>query len=60
MPDIQIHPIHVSDLDGAIEHAADGLADSLTHGLHDKPGTMLVCVILWAISAPVISLWNAI
>ena len=60
MTDIHAHPAGVSPLEGAIERAAAGLADSITHALHDKPSKTLGCLVLWALSAPVLSLWNAI
>lgn len=60
MPDMQIHQVEVSDLNGAIENAADGMADSITRALHDKPAATLACLIVWAVSAPVLFLWNAI
>ena len=59
MADIKAHPVDIPELDGAIERAADGLADSITHALHDRPSTMLVCVIVWALSAPVHFFLNA-
>lgn len=60
MTEIHAHPVDVSPLKGAIENAADGLADSITHALHDKPSKTLICLVVWALSAPVLSLWNAI
>jgi hypothetical protein len=60
MAETQADPVDSSDLDRGIENAGDGLADSITHALHDKPSTMLVCVIVSALSAPLHSLWNTV
>jgi hypothetical protein len=54
------HPVDAAVLDGTIDDAAAALADSVTRALHDRPSTMLVCVIVWALSAPVHFLLNAI
>jgi hypothetical protein len=60
MPDIHAYPIEASDIGGTIESAAYGLADSITRGLHDKPWTILICLVVWAVTAPALFLWNAI
>jgi hypothetical protein len=52
METIQAQTVEGASLDGALENAATNLADSLTSGLKKRRSSVLLCVLLWALSLP--------
>lgn len=52
MDTIQAQSLEGDSLDGAIETAANQLADSLVAGLTKKRCALFVCLMLWAVWLP--------
>ena len=49
---IQAQTVEGASLDGGLDEAASGLADSLLSGLTKKRAATLLCVMLWALWLP--------